>query len=334
MDIFEKKNCFVEFQDIKSIQKYGDYNNCKDPVISIIMPVYKRPDTFRISLLSAINQSFRQTYEIVVVDNFDGDGESPNLSVVKNVGASNIMYYQNEDNLGMYGNWNRGIELARAKYITYCHDDDMLLPNCLSRLMELQQKTGNKCILSRWNEINEKGELTKEYKYPHKVLHFLKEKDNREYSLYDQFLASVGFGVGCLFDKKCMLEIGGYNKEFYPSADYALQSCYTFYYGCILNNVPTFNYRVGINESFTIYEKFTDVDFMFRDCMKNKISLPKWWLKLLNNAMYNTNKLLRRVKWGNYPQSELKKIRWQDETIVKIAYYSTFLSNYIIQKYK
>ena len=50
------------------------------------------------------------------------------------------MYYKNEKILGMLGNWNRGIELARAPFVTYCHDDDMLLPSALSRLMELQKK--------------------------------------------------------------------------------------------------------------------------------------------------------------------------------------------------
>lgn len=325
MDIFEKKNCFVEFQGIKSVQKYGDYNNCKDPVVSIIMPVYKRPDTFRISLLSAVNQSFHQPYEIVVVDNFDGDGESPNLNVVKSVSASNIMYYHNEKNLGMYGNWNRGIELARAEYITYCHDDDILLPNCLSRLMGLQQETGNKCILSRWNEINEKGEFTKEYKYPHKVLGVLKEKDHREYGLYDQFLASVGFGVGCLFNKKCMLEIGGYNKDYYPSADYALHSCYTFYYGCILNNIPTFNYRVALNESYLIFEKFAEKDRIIKIDITRKMHKPQYLLSQLNLSLYRTHLDAFRSIWGGAKSNKSKII---DKIILKCVYLFNIAKGY------
>ena len=329
-DIFNKKNCFKEFEHIKSVLKYGDANNIPNPVVSVLMPVYKRPDTFVESLNSVLNQDFNQPYEIVVVDNYDGEGESPNLQVVKRTGAKNIMYYHHEQNLGMYGNWNRGIELARADYITYCHDDDMLLPNCLTRLMNLQEETGNKCILSRWNEIDESGSITKEYNYPHHHLCFLKEKDHRYYSLYDQFLGSIGFGVGCLFNKQCMLEIGGYNKDYYPSADYALHSCYTHYFGCILNNVPTFNYRVGDNESFKIYEKFVEVDYFFRNCMKSKISLPTWWLDLVNTSLYNKNKIVRRVKWGKYPKSELKKIRLLDKMIVKMANLSTFFNKYVI----
>lgn len=105
------------------------------------MPVFNHPDYFRKSLSSAINQDYTDDYEIIVVDNNDQtDGPTSNQVIVEEFRNPKVLYYKNEKNIGMFGNWNRGIELARASFVTYCHDDDMLLPSALSRLMELQKK--------------------------------------------------------------------------------------------------------------------------------------------------------------------------------------------------
>lgn len=318
-NIFNKTNCFKINEKVKSILLFGKYEDVPNPVISIIMPVYKRPDTFKKSLDSALKQDFDQPYEIVVVDNYDGEGESPNLKVVINSGDTKIMYYHNEKNLGMLGNWNRGIEMSRAEFITFCHDDDILLPSCLSRLMGLQKKVGRKCILSVMNEIDDNDNIISRYDYPHNKWWFIKERDYINYTLYDQFLGSQGFGVGCLFNRKCMLELGGYNNQFYPSADYALHSAYTYYYGCILNKIPTFNYRIAVNESLNQYKKFIEVDKFFRQCMAPKINLPNYILKLIIEAKYNISKIQLAIKWGGEKNNIIKEIKITDKIIWKFA---------------
>lgn len=318
-NIFNKTNCFKINEKVKSILLFGKYEDVPNPVISIIMPVYKRPDMFKLSLESALNQDFSQPYEIVVVDNFDGEGESPNLKIVKETGCKNIMYYRNENNLGMLGNWNRGIEMSRAEFVTYCHDDDLLLPSCLSRLMELQKITGKKCILSAMNTIDENGSIISLKKFPRRIKGLFLERDHYEYTLYNQFIISVGFGVGCLFNRKCMLELGGYNVDYYPSADYALQVSYTYYYGCVINSIPTYNYRIAKNESLNVYKKFADIDKFFRQCMVEKIHLPNWWLNRVITANYNITKILFAIKWGNESKESLNDIRLSDKVVMKIA---------------
>ena len=285
-DIFEKSNNFVRNASVESNLLFGDYSLCKAPSISIIMPVFNRPDTFRESINSAIDQDYNGEYEIVVVDNFEG-AISPNLDVVKSCNSSKVFYYKNSKSLGMHGNWNRGIELSRSPYITFCHDDDILLPNCLSRLLELQKETGEKLIISRNNVIDNKGKYIQRYSFPHKKYGLLVERDHYKYSLYNQFIASVGFGVGCLFSKKCMLDLGGYDESFYPSSDYALHAVYTYYYGCIINNIPTFNYRLADNESYNVYKQFVNVDKHFRECMAKRMHMPKCILRRIITANFN-----------------------------------------------
>lgn len=296
--------------------------------VSVIIPVYNRPDTFFFSLESVLKQDYKKPYEIVIVDNYNDSEESPNLKIIKEKNPQNVVYYHNQENLGMYGNWNRGIQLASADYITYCHDDDIFLPNCLSRLMELQKEVGKKCILSRYNRIDEKGNYISKYRYPHKGFVFLKEKDHYEYTLYNQFIASMGFGVGCLFNRRCMIELGGYNKAFYPSADYALQSSYTYYYGCVINNIPTFNYRVAKNESINTYKQFSEKDRLFRKQMIRKLKYPNCFLNRIILANYRTSTIYNAILWGKQDKTSLKQRIFSDRVLMYIASISNIFKGY------
>lgn len=321
-NILEIKDNFSLYKGIKSSLLWGNSNYCKSPKVSIIMPVFNHPDYFRKSLSSAINQDYAGEYEIIVVDNNDQtDGPTSNQLIVEEFKSSKVLYYKNEKNIGMLGNWNRGIELARAPFVTYCHDDDMLLPSALSRLMELQKETGDKAIFSAFNKMDDRETIfsLSEY-FSKRKLGILVSCDCYPYTLFNQFIGSAGFGVGCLFSKKCLLEIGGYDPEFYPASDYAMQAHYTFRYGSVYNCIPTFNYRVAENESLTVYDKFAEVDRHFRNCMKKHIGLPNFVLNRIIKANYNISKINFAIIWGKENISLHENVRFGDKLIMYIVY--------------
>ena len=319
--ILEIKDNFSIYKGIKSSLLWGNPSYCKKPKVSIIMPVFNHPDYFRKSLSSAINQDYTDDYEIIVVDNNDQtDGPTSNQVIVEEFRNPKVLYYKNEKNIGMFGNWNRGIELARASFVTYCHDDDMLLPSALSRLMELQKKTGDKAIFSAYNKMDDKETIFSSGEYISKrKWGMLVSCDYYPYTLFNQFISSAGFGVGCLFSRKCLLEIGGYDSEFYPSSDYAMQAHYTFRYGSVYNCIPTFNYRVAENESLTVYDKFAEVDRHFRDCMKKHIGLPNFVLNRIIKANYNISKIKFAILWGKKYALLANRIRLSDRLIMSIV---------------
>lgn len=326
-DIFNKKNCFAEWAHVKSELIVGDYNKCPDPIVSIIIPCYNRPDYFKLSLLSALNQDCNFSYEIIVVDNNAQDVTFQNQVVVEECYSGNVFYYRNDQNIGAAGNWNRGIELARASYITFCHDDDLLLPNCLSLLMGIQRETGNKCILSAYNRIDKDGNYTffKDALRRKKHISFLIEKPYYNYSLYDMFLSSKACnGVGCLYYRKYLLELGGFNNDFFPSFDYALHCSYTYYYGCVYNPLPTMSYRLAFGESLNCYSEFNKAGYYFRKCMMKKIHLPKFILSYISCALYNVYEIFDR----NFFEKRIEPLKpsLKDLFIVRI---STFFSQRI-----
>ncbi len=316
-NIFEKKDNFITFKNIKSNLTWGNLKSCENPKVSIIMPVFNHPEYFRLSLKSAIEQDYKDKYEIIVVDNNDqGEAPTENQKIVEQFNSPKVLYYRNEKNIGMFGNWNRGIELAHAPYITYCHDDDMLLPNALTRLMEIQKRTGDKAIFSAYNTMDCDNNITMSYRFSRKKKWgILTRRDYYPYTLFDQFLDSCGFGVGCLFSKQCLIEIGGYDPEFYPSADYALQAHYTYRFGSVFNCIPTFNYRIAENESLKVYALFCDVDKHFRKCMRKGLMLPNFILDRIIEANYNLSKINYAIKWGKINEKDLPKKKISDKLI-------------------
>jgi hypothetical protein len=135
----------------------------------------------------------------------------------------------------------------------------------------------------------------------------LKERINQYYTVYDQFFSSVGFGCGCLFYKNQLVELGGYDEEYYPSSDYALQILLTYNYGSVLTKLPTFNYRIAENESFKVYELFNDIDRFFRNCLKYKLSFPVWLSNIIISANYRWSKSIFQKKWLGDDDKHLTK---------------------------
>lgn len=330
-DIFEYRDNFLRYANVKSILIAGDPALVPNPEVSVIIPTYNRPDLLRQSLESVINQDYTGKYEIVVVDN-SGDNavdENETSKLVKSFHDDRILLYRNEENIGMLGNWNRGIELARADYLTYCHDDDKFYPNALTRLMELTKIHGDKEILSSYSMIDANGCIIRDSKFAKKrKFRIFENKDAYEYSKFHQFIRSAGFGCGCLFSKHRLLEIGGYDQEYYPSADYAMQATYAFKFGCVYNAVPTFYYRIAENESLNVYDKFVVVDEHFRNCMKNHLKCPNTILNRIIKANKRISEVNFAILWGKKSPALREQLKISDRLIMKACHVINKISSY------
>ena len=321
-DVFKCIDNFSGNKNIKSILMSSQYEIDQNSsfVISIVMPVYK-PDLtfFREAVLSAKNQKTSFSYDIIIVDNDPYDGNENDVEkLVKSLKLKNYKYYRNQENLGMTGNWNRCIELADAPLITYCHADDKLAPNCIDILMGIHKKYPEFMIGSVWNTIDGTDEIINEAK-PGKRKGLLKLKPYWKVSLFDLFHGGMGFGCGCLFDKDKMIKIGGFNDEYYPSADYALFLNYCYHYGMIYSEVPTFNYRIAVNESKNVWRKFAERDKEFREFMIPKIHLPNKFLEKYSEVIYCMAINSFSKTWGSVNDEELPAVNVKDKLLYKVV---------------
>jgi len=298
-NVFLYKNSFILHENVKSSLCFGDIELCPKPMISIILPVYNRPQTLAKALLSAIHQVNAENYEIVIVDNNEIH-PSPNLDVVKRLAtnSTNVFYYQHEENIGMYGNFNRGIQLARGEYITFCHDDDFLEPIALSTLVSMLPVVDNgECIIGEHKIVDDNDIVICNSTMNN--LPLLKKRLYFKYSMFDMFIRGAGIGGGgSLFKRENIIKMGGFREDLYPGSDYALFINYQHNYGCIYLTIPTYNYRKAENESKKVFLQFPELELFFMECMKPFIKLPNSLLSIIIKAKYKYSVVSLSREWG------------------------------------
>ena len=102
--------------------------------VSICIPVYNGAPFLRECLDSVVAQTY-PNYEVVIVDDCSND-ESAAIVAEYMQRSPSIRYVINERNLGLVGNWNRCVEVAKYDWIKFVFQDDLIEPSCVTRLME------------------------------------------------------------------------------------------------------------------------------------------------------------------------------------------------------
>lgn len=93
-----------------------------EPLVSICIPTYNRAGMIGTAIESALGQTYRNI-EVIVVDNASSDNTA---DVVASYTDERLIFVKNEKNLGLFGNFNRCIELATGKYLHILHSDDYI----------------------------------------------------------------------------------------------------------------------------------------------------------------------------------------------------------------
>lgn len=241
----EKENIdnYKKISGVESVLLYGDLKENKDTIFSVVIPTYNRKRLLKETLESVINQKNFSEYEIIVVDNNDDFNDLEVKKIVEGYNNKKIYYYKNKKNIGATGNWNRCIELARSKWIVMIHDDDVMLENALEKINKIKNENNCNMIHFQYTTKNlVKGKIEDNTKGKIKL-----EKITEERFLSDpQVLAPVATA----FEKKCALDIGGFDDSFSPSIDYEFWLRYIGKYsGIYVKNSPIAVYRIEDNDS-------------------------------------------------------------------------------------
>jgi glycosyltransferase involved in cell wall biosynthesis len=126
-----------------------------EPVVSILIPTRNRAHYLAAAVQSALRQHTDAPYEIVISDNASTDS-TPTLA--SGWSDPRIRYLRSEQSLSIAENWRNAFRHARGEWITYLFDDDMLLPEFLSRHLEaLRRHPGAALSFSDHWVTNEQG---------------------------------------------------------------------------------------------------------------------------------------------------------------------------------
>ena len=132
------------------------------PKVSIVLPVFNAEAYIGESIVSLINQTFKN-FELIIIDDASTDGS---LAAIYKFSDPRIKIIENEKNLGIVGALNRGIEAATGKYIARMDADDICYPDRLKIQIEYLEENHDIGLVGSW--INGFGVSIRSYihKYP------------------------------------------------------------------------------------------------------------------------------------------------------------------------
>lgn len=130
------------------------------PLVTVIIPVYNRPQRVLESIGSAI--AAEVALEVVVVDDCSTDDT---WRVLHERADATVRVFRLERNSGQSAARNRGLEAARGEYVKFLDSDDLLLAEHLGEEVRALAASGADIVVSGWAEIFEDG-TTKETPAP------------------------------------------------------------------------------------------------------------------------------------------------------------------------
>ena len=108
------------------------------PLVSVVMATYNTEyEMLREAVESVINQTY-SNWELILID--DCLDKFNDFSFIEDYQDSRIKIFHNEENLGCTKCFNKGIRLARGKYIARLDADDIALPGRFATQVKYMEK--------------------------------------------------------------------------------------------------------------------------------------------------------------------------------------------------
>ncbi|MBA5237966.1 glycosyltransferase family 2 protein [Pectobacterium aroidearum] len=241
-----------------------NFNKNINPDISFLIPTYKRPGLLKEAIQSIIDIEDKPDFEIIVVDNDDEKEYADEIeSVICSFKDYNIVYYRNNSNLGMYGNWNMSISLAKGRWLTILNDDDKLKKEFIKEIWALRYKAN--VIIGKHDVFgdccgNRKGNKN----ILERLFYFVKI---RHLTLGEVFILNPTSGsLGVLFNSSFIKKTGGFNTFHGATADYHFYKNAQRITKIIILNRVVASYRWSQNESLKkeTLQYFFESDYRMR----------------------------------------------------------------------
>jgi glycosyltransferase involved in cell wall biosynthesis len=102
--------------------------------VDIMMPFWGDPGLLEIAVTSVLAQTDPRWRLVVIDDRYPGDTHTRFLAGIDDVRVELMV---NDVNLGVAGNFQRSVDLARADHLVIMGCDDVLLPDYVARMHEL-----------------------------------------------------------------------------------------------------------------------------------------------------------------------------------------------------
>lgn len=224
------------------------------PQLSIMIPTYRRPEMLAQAIRSVLAQTGEIAFEVVVVDNDHSMSQEVD-ELIREFGDERLRLFRNSENLGMFGNWNRCIELARSEWICILNDDDLLHADFVADMFSvLENDASINLLYCRSIFLDSRGNFSKKLK--NTVKQKLKNIKNTWFvprlsriPISHVYMDAPSSALGLMFKRSNAMQIGGYKASAFPSSDYVFFTMYFLRFGASRLNKTLAYYRIHENET-------------------------------------------------------------------------------------
>lgn len=180
--------------------------NVKLPLVSIVIPTYKRSDKIKKSIDSALKQTY-SNIEILVVDDNEPDSDYRRFTkekLKKYIDEKKIRYIERSSNGGGSEARNTGIHESKGEFIAFLDDDDEYLPNKIEKQYNLyREKVGHNVgvIYCYINGLDKNGNIIQHY-----------NGDIEGKPLYESMKGCIAGTSSWFCPKKALIDVGGFEN--------------------------------------------------------------------------------------------------------------------------
>lgn len=242
-----------------------DQSNKSQPLVSVVIPTYKRPVYLKRAIDSVLNQTYSNVEAIVVDDNNPDtdDRRETEQMMLEYKDNPRVTYIRQERNQGGSVARNAGWRVSRAEYITFLDDDDELIPE----RTELQVKCLEE-LDGSWGMCYTGYTLTKE-DGSHQT-----SSETRSGYLYPEALMRtlfMGSGSNLFLRKKVVDEVNGYDERFKRNQDLEFLARTAENYKIAYIDKPLFIIRREGYRAERPYEEFVAINDFYIQHFRDRI---------------------------------------------------------------
>lgn len=175
-----------------------------DSLVSIIMPCYNCSEFISDTILSVINQTYKN-WELIIVDDCSTD---ESIAKIEAYNDDRIKIFRNDKNSGAAYSRNVAIKNAKGRWIAFLDSDDIWTYNKLEVQLDYMQEYDKSFTCTIYGKITETGEILD------KII------DNANIRTYDELLKNCPGNLTVMYDAKSLGKIYAYDIK--RRNDYAL----------------------------------------------------------------------------------------------------------------
>ncbi len=139
-------------------------------LVSVIMPYYKKEKFIKESVLSILNQSYKN-FEIIIIDDEISAKSYKTLRSILDL-DKRIKIIRNKKNLGAGEARNRGIKISRGNFIAFCDCDDLWDKEKLKHQLRFMKNLKINFSFTSYKIIDEKTQKIIGYRKAKKIINF------------------------------------------------------------------------------------------------------------------------------------------------------------------